>query len=113
MPETFIVKTEERSKRSSPECVAASAKHLVGCSDRFDSAGVDHDDRRCKPDHLFDRMRDIHNRYFELVAHLLDQRHDLKLALHVERRKRLVEEKKFRAGKKRPPDRHPLPFAAR
>jgi len=58
-------------------------------------------------------MRNIHDRHLEFVAHLLDQRHDLELALHVERSQRLIKKKKFRARQKRSADRDPLPFAAR
>ena len=87
------------------ERTRGGAEHLVRIADRLDLSGFKHDDGGGEPHHLLDRMGDINDRDLELVANALDERHDLELARHVERRQRLIEQQQLRAGQERAADR--------
>src|SRR6202040_1347368 len=92
---------------------AERAKNLAGTTDCLDPPRIENNDFIRKPRHFLDRMGNVDDRHGEFVAQPLDEGWNVELAVHVERGKRLVEQKKSWAAKKRPPDRHPLPFAAR
>ena len=101
-PLAVLVHRRDRAHQARRCRDARAVDHLVHRADLGDAAGVHHGDAVAGLGDHAHVVRDQHHRGAVLLAQALEQRNDLRLDRHVERRGRLVGDDQLRLGRPAP-----------